>query len=294
VQKNGFVGTRILAGEENMCVYRFVKNNLLEVKTMEKNENKTNNKKKGILIVALLLALIIAIFAMAGTTFAKYVTSTSVQTNSATVAKWGYVVSADATDLFSSKYDAKTTNDKTYAEKGDNGVAISSSANVVAPGAKGEMTFSVEGQAEVLSKLTIAVDTTTLSNISLTKAAVGEEGKEGYVAAEDYYPITWTLTKVDTKNTGDDYNWTKTFTKLADVATQLNSESKTIDVGTEINQNYTLSWVWEFDNTSTNKNANLYDTNLGLIADGKTVDGYTANYTVAFNLNITVEQIQTK
>ena len=55
-------------------------------------------------IITAMVALIALVVGMGGYTFAKYFTSTGTHSNQATVAKWGFVLSANATNLFGEEY----------------------------------------------------------------------------------------------------------------------------------------------------------------------------------------------
>jgi hypothetical protein len=281
---------------------------------MEKNENKTNNKKKGILIVALLLALIIAIFAMAGTTFAKYVTSATQETQKATVAKWGYVVSISPDALFASNYEydstkkASVASTKTDSTDKTSLTVSASSGNVVAPGTSGSMTFSVKGQAEVLANITV---TAKGQDISLTRKESGTSGQSDYKAAINYHPVKWTLkeqkgtaaaTPVENVTTLDDvitYLTGKTYgdSKLATKSPILGEKQ----AKTDVDYTYTLSWAWAYDTDDDKDSSDEYDTILGdyVTADSTTLttkygkdyaSAYTAVTETEFQLTISVEQ----
>ena len=53
-------------------------------------------KKRSLFIVVAMVLLLAVVLGMGGTTFAKYITSKDVPVESATVAKWGYVITANA------------------------------------------------------------------------------------------------------------------------------------------------------------------------------------------------------
>ena len=153
---------------------------------MKTNDNKT---KKRIGIVAIMLVLLLAVGATAGITLAKYISSATVQSQTATVAKWGYTVTANANELFGKKYGNVESNFATVVS--DNAVVVSSSTNnVVAPGTKGSGTvLTISGSAEVDAVLTI--DVSAFQTIHLVDTG-----------STDYYPIKWKVgtTEVGTKN----------------------------------------------------------------------------------------------
>ncbi|MBE6554863.1 MAG: hypothetical protein E7663_01320 [Ruminococcaceae bacterium] len=150
------------------------------------NKNKMNGKRLFIVAIALLL---LVVFTLGGSTFAKYITTKVMPTKQATVAKWGHVITINAEDLFGTDYTKGQQG--TYAEivEADTGVAVNASAtsNVVAPGTTGSMTFTIAGTAEVLSKLNV---TATGTDIEL-KANVTKNTEQA--AAVTYSPVKWTL-----------------------------------------------------------------------------------------------------
>ena len=143
-------------------------------------EKKTRGNKK-LLVVLAMLFLLIAIFALGGYTFAKYITSQSTGTQQATVAKWGFVVNVIANDLFSEQYKGEGV----HATRDEAGVNVqvetagtAAKNNLVAPGTKGEMTFSVTGKAEVLAKIAASIDTTTTGAFSEVKLTGGDDSNQ--------------------------------------------------------------------------------------------------------------------
>lgn len=228
-------------------------------------ENKKTNRNTRLIIVAIVLALVVLFLCVGGSTFARYISSKNLPSNQATVAKWGYVVNADATDLFGKDYaDTAIVADTTASPKLD----VKASGNVVAPGTTGNITFGVVGSAEVLAKLNLTF--TVKSDVSLTTGADA--------SATTYNPIKWTLKRGETALVTD-----KT---LADVSTELAKVSTEIEAGTTIgdkDQAYTLSWKWDMGTTSDANNK--LDTILGYAAQGA---GTYGDYVVAVADTITV------
>ncbi len=240
-------------------------------------EKKTRGNKK-LLVVLAMLFLLIAIFALGGYTFAKYITSQSTGTQQATVAKWGFVVNVNANDLFSEQYKGEGV----HATRDEAGVNVqvetagtAAKNNLVAPGTKGEMTFSVTGKAEVLAKIAASIDTTTTGAFSEVKLTGGD------IAADGYMPVKWTL-----KDSSDGTTYTDVTdcvgVSLATIATKLStSSSAEIAINTEVNKYYKLSWEWVFEAGSTpdeKEKNNKYDTILGYAAKGAGNHGiYTVN-----------------
>lgn len=234
------------------------------------------NNKTPYLVVTVACALLAA--GLGGATLAKYVTEKSTDSTAATVAKWGYVISLDATDLFVSDYE-KANADATLATKAadDTGLSVDGTSDKVAPGTTGSMTFSVIGTAEVSSKITFTAT-----------------GKDVYydptdAASDEYYPIVWTLIKDDKSDENDDYTFSG---KLSDIVSKLNAETKENAPGTVVNSSYTLSWVWALENTG--ENSNKYDTYLGNIAAGagETGSPKASSVETQLKLDIKVEQTQ--
>ncbi len=241
--------------------------------------------KKRLSIICVAVLLLVAVIGMSAYTFAKYVTSASVTSQSATVAKWGFVVSANADDLFGSDYTGTGLATKV---EGD-GISVNSNNATVAPGTTGSMTFSISGTAEVLAQLTV---TATGTDVSLTKG----EGED----AQTYNPIKWTLKKGNTVVSAviDNKNVTFENATLATVLTYLGSIKETITAGQASSHagDYTLTWAWAFENTESGidgLSANEADTLLGQAANGTTLEGYTAVTSISnLGLNITVTQAQ--
>ena len=126
-------------------------------------ENKKTNRNTRLIIVAIVLALVVLLLCIGGSTFARYISSKNLPSNQATVAKWGYVVTANTKNLFGKNYaNTAIVTDTT----GDPKLDVKASGNVVAPGTKGEITFGVTGSAEVLAKLNLTF--TVKSDVSLT------------------------------------------------------------------------------------------------------------------------------
>lgn len=253
---------------------------------MRQTNTRKKNNLRSMIIVALLL-LLVAVIGFGGYTLSKYV-SNKTSGGKAQVAKWGYTVDADATNLFGKNY--KFDNGKSnsiIASAGDTSLTVSASTatanNLVAPGTTGSMTFSVKGAAEVLAK--VDIEFTVVNDIVLNYEKGGIDGT--------YKPVKWTLKKgattlVDGKT-------------LADVANELNDAAKydiTYDPNSaEINDEYTLSWAWDFGTATVTENDHL-DTLLGMLAKENTV---TANgeykvkagtsTDIEFTLKISVTQL---
>lgn len=262
-----------------------------------------NKKGKKLVVLGAMAALLTLIGVSGSQTYAKYVESKEVPTQSATVAKWGMIVSANANDLFANDYIKGTGNVAVSRPTGNTSNSIIKGASeLVAPGASGSITFGVRGSAEVASRLTFTIPDDA------------EPGAWEQVELFDttpevvYTPIKWTLrnTLDSTVGTGgvlvDGGNF-------SDVVAKLEARSNYIAPGTEVKEMYELSYVWDFqatDNpaTTTINEAELYneyDTVLGHLQNVDSLSqstlatkysGYTANLDMSFEIKISIEQVQ--
>lgn len=268
------------------------------------NTQKKDNRKS-IFVIALLL-LLVAVIGFGGYTLSKYVTKKS-ETGSASVAKWGYTIEANADKLFGTKYTFDNKNSVVTDSNAKLTVAASDAkTNKVAPGTTGSMTFSVKGTAEVLAQLSISM--TDVQDVKL----VYKKGTAG--ADTEYAPVKWTLKKNDTVvkvklNESDATATDLSGVSLAAIQKGLATVSTITPNATEINDTYTISWVWEFENKTANatseqkEETDSLDTLLGMVANAGTHDvavkngDYTevlgkTNTTVAFKLDISIVQLQ--
>lgn len=273
---------------------------------------KKETKRKA-LVVAGALALIAAVGTTAGTTFAKYATSASKGTTSATVAKWGFTVSATG-ELFGRMYGTDTNIITDIIKDGDNAVIASAGDyNVVAPGSSGSITFTINGTAEVNAKIKVEVaaadaddDKGKFQDISLTKAESKPDEGDNWT----YNPIKWTMT-------ANGSTAATLVEKNEEVETKLrswNNDSKEYKANTAVSLTYTLSWEWKFEdgkNDAEKAENNEKDTILGSMSsalskiedekktpdqkNGKYTDGlYTAVTTLKIpQIKVSVEQINT-
>lgn len=239
----------------------------------------------------LLVAVLMSTCAISGT-FAKYVTSDTAS-DTARVAKWGVVVSADGS-LFSNTY-LTTTNTPGGADGDDNtGLSVESSdGKVVAPGTKNTdgITFSITGTPEV--DVSIAVTLNEGNKRVFLKDGTYEDMTTGdtdtYPLGSVYEPIKFTLTQTKENGSAETKVNKGTF---ADLTNALNAIADAhVDANTnlgEIYGTYTITWEWA---TETDDKA---DTILGSIAAG-TYTGLTEGtdycLTAFLGFTITVTQI---
>lgn len=236
-------------------------------------EKSRNNSRRLMAIIAVVL-MVCLILAMGAVTFAKYITSES-STATATAAKWGYVITANATDLFPTDYTATAEGTLAVKATGD-GVSVNAESATLAPGTTGSMDITISGSAEVLAQLKIT----------------GSVTSEIHVGAGDsaYYPVKWTLKK------GDETIGTSG--KLSEVLGTAVTDDIAIST-TSATITYTLSWEWALetgDTTEAKAANNAKDTAIGKKANDNTyTDSALGDIvaTMSFNLTISVEQIQT-
>lgn len=252
---------------------------------MKKNETKRNTSKRNLLLVALLL--LVAVFTFGGYTLSKYI-STESSDSSATVAKWGFNVSATDNELFGTGYSSKDGTIATVDNESGAAVKVSAESGdalLVAPGTKGAMSFTVSGKAEVASKLSI--DFTGSQDIKLVK------GSE-----LTYLPILWSaeITGVD----GASVESARELSVLGEnINTALSNAGLTaIDVNKDVNVTITISWEWKLTNdesaydkgSSSVLSVDECDTALSLFAQGTTGDFAGSNANLVFKSKLSVKQ----
>lgn len=245
------------------------------------NAQKKDNRKS-IFVIGLLL-LLVAVIGFGGYTLSKYVTEKNAS-GKASVAKWGFTVNADATNLLGKEYKYNGANSTVNGDQGITVKAKTSEGNIVAPGTTGSMTFTIAGTAEVKAKVEIAFT---------AKKDVVLEYKKGETAGT-YNPVKWTLKKGEDKLVEN--------STLAAIADELNKAvyDETLNPGASYTNagTYTIEWVWAFDDTTANPDADKLDTLLGWKASNTVVpEGYGyaivdegTNTTIDFALNISITQ----
>ena len=249
---------------------------------------KSQKRQKRLVLVAMVL-MIGLVAGMGAMTYSKYISTTTVPTQNATAAKWGFTVTANADNLFGKNY---TGTGLAAVVDPANGLSVKASADkdIVAPGTKGSMTISISGQAEVAAQLTVDFKNAKELFLDLNNNATFDAGT-------DYAPVKWTLKKGETILVNA--------VTLAEVETALEGISAVIapngdpaTFGT-----YTLSWAWDFGDGSTDIN----DSILGFIAAGKDADFINnalkidtvttamvtgSSTSLIFDLSINIEQTQ--
>lgn len=236
--------------------------------TQQKSERKNNRKTT--VIIALLLALI-AILSFGGYTLSKYVTSGG-STGKAQVAKWGYTLEIDGSNLFGKNYKFDSVDRVASKVTQDaDGLTVKASGdydhNVIAPGTTGSMTFTIGGKAEVKALIAMGIEPIKDVTLKLQKS----DGEEIV-----YNPVKWTL-----KKNGDELPGMIN-TTLHGVAGAFhdmiyNSASSVKNPGDELKTTtYELIWAWAFEGTGTFEGvtADELDTILGRRAKDKSYASY--------------------
>lgn len=276
-------------------------------------------KNKMMRIASFLLVAVLLSTSVISGTFAKYVTSDSVE-DSARVAKFGVVVTASGS-LFDKTYFAADTNTPggdTWDENLDGDpkdlttLTVESTANVVAPGTKNDngMTIVVTGTPEVDVKVDVVVSNFVdvyLKGTNLPDMTTGTAGDKFDVAAPGgYYPVKYTLKQTKTVNGEAQESTLVNGGTIKEVASALEGLSARYDANTDLAAavgTLTLTWAWdygEFDGVSNNDKA---DTLLGDIVatagydTSVTLDGVTLTAGTDYSVNtsakiaVTVTQI---
>ena len=249
------------------------------------NAQKKDNRKS-IFVIGLLL-LLVAVIGFGGYTLSKYVTKKNAS-GSASVAKWGFKVSADAKNLLGQEYKYDGTNSTVNA--GGDKVTVkanTSAGNIVAPGTTGSMTFTIGGTAEVKAAIEVKMNVTSDVVLKYKTTAAPE------ATPVEYYPVKWTLKKTVGENTTTVVE-NRTLAQLKDDLATLNA---TVGAG-EAYANaatYTIEWAWAFE---VDEATNELDTFLGKIANdaNATDDTYTkqdgTSTIFEFTLDISVTQVK--
>ena len=238
--------------------------------------------KRSLFIVIAMVLLLAVVLGMGGTTFAKYITTKDFATETATVAKWGYVITANANELFDKTYANGVGTDVNDNAPNNASVDVWGSTEKVAPGTSGSFEFSITGTAEVDAAVSITV------NDSETVVLNGYTDASNTYEDLDYEPIKWSVTKNTTPVVGvQDVS-------LEELVTYLEGQDFIYGTNAAVADTYEISWAWAFDDTSSNPSANLYDTVLGDAAAGTSThySAIDATLTVGLDLTISVEQIQ--
>lgn len=212
------------------------------------------------------MAALLTLIGVSGSqTYAKYVEITDVTSTTATVAKWGIVMTANADNLFANAYDNYDSVKKLVTVKADSGTVVASAdadANVLAPGCAGSFTFSISGTTEVMTVIDLNFATSTEIHL------------KGISSVDDYYPVKWTLkhgsdTLVNGGKLSDVMNYeiasgVKLFTEHTITPTVDVPHDLTVS-GFCLAGNYEISYVWDY---SVDTATDTKDSYLGYLAAG--------------------------
>lgn len=242
-------------------------------------------KNKMMRLASTLLVAVLLTTSVISGTFAKYVTTNS-GADTARVAKFGVCVTVnDDLGLFDTEYAKEDAN---YT--GTLSVKSSTEDQVVAPGTKGSMTFTITGKPEVATRVSIAFG----QNNKAIQLAAGsytlpagyfEKAEKTVTTTAVYEPIKFYFgTKAAADLEATDYTMTLEQLKAA-MTTQFTKDyDPNYDFATTNNGSYTLAWAWAFEDT-TIENVNFLDTYLGYQAATATAQ------VEALDFAITVTQI---
>ena len=233
-------------------------------------------------VASIMLVLVLLTSSVISGTFAKYVTTGS-GTDSARVAKWGVTVAADYSGLFNTQYATKE------AWTGDDGVSVNASADVVAPGTKGELAdFVINGEPEVDVVVTYVADFEIGDNWMVDADNNDVNSGAAYVRDTFYCPIIINVN-------GEEFNGLN-YANAAEFETAVEAKiakaTKKYNAGDALKNNVAndlaVTWQWAFDSASEGGigyNNDAYDTQLGDAAV------YLTAPTVSLEVECTVTQI---
>ena len=231
---------------------------------------KLNKKQKRTATIASMAALLAVVLGMGGSTFAKYIETETTSSQQATVAKWGVVITADATDMFGTDY----TNGISVDRDENTGAGVSAAGiapgDVVAPGTGGSTTVSISGVPEVSSKITFDVTGTELGIYT-----------NGSLA---YEPIRWSVAK-----TGENGTDGLTSGTLAQLKAYFENEEAEYAPNDSLAVTYVITWRWAFDSEEAAHIIDANDTKLGNIVAGTETDTDDVT-TFTFGISVTVAQ----
>lgn len=268
-------------------------------------------KKKSMMLGGLLAAVVVTAYSVSGT-YAKYISSVDL-TDEARVAKWGFAAKDENGNLITdNKIDLFA---KSYTVDGNEGslkyVETSNTDKVVAPGTKGEYSFSLEGEVETRYALKFEIDETKNTDIvvyySLKDGAVDKTSLSTtkFDGALEYRPIRYTVKYTRGTDATDLTNGNLTNLDSKTLINFLKEDNKNVRPykAGNFDQKYTISWEWLTNNTTNNAtdkavlttdDTNILDTFAGQeIAKALSgAEGADTNFgKLTFDVKVTAEQV---
>ena len=229
-----------------------------------------NKKGKKLVVLGAMAALLTLIGVSGSQTYAKYVESKEVPSQTATVAKWGFVQTVNVTNLFGRMYEEESENVSVVNDSATTNItvnAVSTTGDVVAPGTKGSMSITIDGFAEVDYEL-------SFSNPAIYDIVLAcEDGS--------YSPLKWTLTGQINGVNAENYNVTGASLTTC-LGNFLNSTFH-FEAGTVLDVDINLSWEWVYTSNESSGIPGLScdqcDTILGILASGSNAtNGFGQDY----------------
>lgn len=232
----------------------------------------------GVLLIATLLTTSIV-----SGTYAKYVTQES-GSDTARVAKWGVSIDATGTAFGKAYRSADGKISATYTSSTDS-VHSSNDENVIAPGTGDTLTAAtITGTPEVDCKIVVDADFRV---------------DKWTISGADYFPIVFTVagTTYGMQGSGAEnstYTSTAALISAVEAAASREAASATVikagtDLSTLTSDEYlpSISWQWDFDNSTAAGNTYRTDEKDTLLGDNA-----SAGNAATINLNYTVQVVQ--
>jgi len=245
----------------------------------------TSKKHWTLRAAGLLFALVLITSCFVGGTFAKYVTS-GYGHESARVAKFGVTMSVATDTAFKQKY---SKDDTTIPESAQINYSVESSGpeNLVAPGTKGSdfVVLSISGKPEVAVNVKITAEGHDVFLKAGKYPDLTTAADDIFTLENDYYPITYTLTKTGERTPVAEG-------KLEVITDYLNGLSKDYPANTKLTSaigEYKLSWEWKFEGGNDKADTLLGAVTAGGISTATTPS--TCGTGVLLTLTATVTQI---
>lgn len=219
--------------------------------------------------VALVLSIVVVFcLGLTGITLARYVVG-EMSKEEAEVSRWGVEIKISDSSDFKTEYEEVESDDQLSLES-------SSTDRLVAPGVtdKKGMTFTITGKPEVATKISVYM-------------SVNSD-----VFVDDYYPIVFTL-KHTKSASGAPMETVSGNLSAIEAAFEGWAETAYFEPNTDIENEFNLTWEWNFDNGDDNSK----DTLLGsLAANGENGTYTSSNWSVNidYDVSITVTQEQRK